>query len=67
MSLSSQNSAAWFEHSIRVQPQDTDYAGIVWHGTYLGWMEAGRIAAHCERLVIEFADLVQAWLRSTRY
>ncbi len=58
MSLSPQGSSAWFEHPIRVQPQDTDYAGVVWHGAYIGWMEAGRIAA-LRQVGIEFTDLVQ--------
>jgi acyl-CoA thioester hydrolase len=47
----------WFEYPIRVQPHHTDYAGIVWHGTYLAWMEEARV--ECLRSIgIEFADLV---------
>jgi acyl-CoA thioester hydrolase len=47
----------WFEYPIRVQPHHTDYAGIVWHGSYLAWMEEARV--ECLRSIgIEFADLV---------
>jgi acyl-CoA thioester hydrolase len=47
----------WFEYAIRVQPHHTDYAGVVWHGSYLTWMEEARI--ECLRSIgIELADLV---------
>ncbi len=47
----------WFEYPIRVQPHHTDYGGIVWHGSYIAWMEEARI--ECLRSIgIEFADLV---------
>ncbi|WP_071188282.1 thioesterase family protein [Trichormus sp. NMC-1] len=47
----------WFEYPVRVQPHHTDYGGIVWHGTYLTWMEEARV--ECLRSIgIEFADLV---------
>ncbi|AFZ27069.1 acyl-CoA thioester hydrolase, YbgC/YbaW family [Cylindrospermum stagnale PCC 7417] len=47
----------WFEYPIRVQPHHTDYAGIVWHGSYIAWMEEARV--ECLRSIgIEFADLV---------
>ncbi|WP_445637202.1 Thioesterase superfamily protein [Nostoc sp. DSM 114161] len=47
----------WFEYPVRVQPHHTDYAGIVWHGSYLTWMEEARV--ECLRSIgIEFADLV---------
>ena len=52
------SATAWFEHSIQVQPQDTDYAGVVWHGAYIRWMEAGRISA-LRQVGVEFTDLVQ--------
>lgn len=49
----------WFEYSVRAQPHHTDYAGIVWHGSYIVWMEEARV--ECLRSIgIEFADLV-AW------
>ena len=47
----------WFEYVVRAQPHHTDYAGIVWHGSYLAWMEEARV--ECLRSIgIEFADLV---------
>lgn len=47
----------WFEYAVRAQPHHTDYAGIVWHGSYIVWMEEARI--ECLRSVgIEFAELV---------
>nr|MDJ0707157.1 thioesterase family protein [Leptolyngbyaceae cyanobacterium MO_188.B28] len=37
----------------------TDYAGVVWHGTYIAWMEEARV--ECLRsLGVEFADWVNA-------
>ncbi len=48
---------SWFEYPVKVHPHHTDYAGIVWHGTYLTWMEEARV--ECLRSIgIEFADLV---------
>ena len=47
----------WFEYLVRAHPHHTDYAGIVWHGAYLMWMEEARV--ECLRSIgIEFADLV---------
>lgn len=48
----------WFEYPIRVQPHHTDYAGLVWHGSYIAWMEEARV--ECLRSIgINFADLVE--------
>jgi acyl-CoA thioester hydrolase len=47
----------WYEYPVRAQPHHTDYAGIVWHGAYLTWMESARVECLRE-LGIEFADLV---------
>ncbi|WP_008308716.1 acyl-CoA thioesterase [Leptolyngbya sp. PCC 6406] len=33
-----------FEYPVHVYPHHTDYAGIVWHGTYVAWMEEARVA-----------------------
>ncbi|MCX7596382.1 MAG: acyl-CoA thioesterase [Fischerella sp.] len=53
----SQTLEYWFEYPVRVQPHHTDYGGIVWHGTYLTWMEEARV--ECLRSIgIDFADLV---------
>lgn len=32
-----------FDYCVRVQPHHTDYAGVVWHGTYVAWMEEARV------------------------
>lgn len=32
----------WFSYRVRVQPHHTDYAGVVWHGSYIAWMEEAR-------------------------
>ena len=29
----------------RVLPQHTDHAGVVWHGTYVAWLEEARVEA----------------------
>ncbi|MBV9386151.1 MAG: acyl-CoA thioesterase [Chroococcidiopsidaceae cyanobacterium CP_BM_ER_R8_30] len=51
------SSERWFEYTVRAQPHHTDYAGNIWHGSYLTWMEEARI--ECLRSIgIEFADLV---------
>jgi acyl-CoA thioester hydrolase len=47
----------WFEYPVRAQPHHTDFAGIVWHGTYIAWMEEARV--ECLRSIgIDFAELV---------
>lgn len=50
-------SNAWFEYPVRVQPHHTDYGGVVWHGSYIAWLEEARV--ECLRSIgVEFADLV---------
>jgi acyl-CoA thioester hydrolase len=51
-------SANWFEYPIVVHPHHTDYGGIVWHGTYLTWMEEARVEC-LKSIGIDFADLVK--------
>ncbi len=47
----------WFEYAVRVQPHHTDYSGVVWHGSYITWMEEARV--ECLRSIgVNFADLV---------
>lgn len=41
----SRATAAGFDYWVRVQPADTDYSGVVWHGSYVAWMEAARVEA----------------------
>ena len=51
-------SSHWFEYPVRVQPHHTDYARVVWHGSYLEWMEDARIAMF-RSVGVEYADLVK--------
>jgi len=46
---STDNAIQWFTYPIRVQPHHTDYGGVVWHGTYITWMESARV--ECLRAV----------------
>jgi acyl-CoA thioester hydrolase len=49
----------WFDYGFRVQPHHTDYGGVVWHGTYIQWMETARV--ECLRAVdFAFEDCVAA-------
>ena len=49
----------WFIYPVHVYPHHTDYSGVVWHGTYLTWMEAARV--ECMRSVgMNFEELVLA-------
>jgi len=50
-------SGVWFEYPVRVQPHHTDYSGVVWHGSYIAWLEEARV--ECLRSIgVDFADLV---------
>ncbi|NEQ33163.1 MAG: acyl-CoA thioesterase [Leptolyngbya sp. SIO4C5] len=50
---------SWFQYPVRVQPHHTDYAGVVWHGTYITWLEAARV--ECLRQAgADFAEWVTA-------
>ncbi|MEM7555505.1 MAG: thioesterase family protein [Cyanobacteria bacterium P01_A01_bin.84] len=55
--LTSQEFKNWFEYPIRVHPHHTDYLGVVWHGSYLTWMEEARIEC-LHSIGVEYADLV---------
>ena len=48
---------SWFEYRVRSHPHHTDYAGVVWHGTYLEWMEEARVEC-LGAIGIDFADVV---------
>ncbi|NEP82046.1 MAG: acyl-CoA thioesterase [Okeania sp. SIO3B3] len=54
---STQKSDVWFEYIVRVHPHHTDYAGVVWHGTYISWMEEARVES-LRSIGIEYAELV---------
>lgn len=40
----------------RVLPQHTDHAGVMWHGSYLAWLEEARVEALSEA-GLAYADL----------
>ena len=47
----------WFDYPVRAFPHHTDYSGVVWHGTYLTWLEEARV--ECLRSMgVDFAELV---------
>ncbi len=49
----------WFNYRIRVYPHHTDYAGIVWHGSYITWMEEARVE-YLRSAGVSFDQLVAA-------
>jgi acyl-CoA thioester hydrolase len=48
----------WFEYPVTVHPHHTDYAGVVWHGGYLRWLEEARVE-YLHSLGIDYAQLVK--------
>lgn len=44
------------EFTHRVYYADTDAYGVVWHGTYLRWMEMGRVEL-CDKLGLDLVEL----------
>jgi acyl-CoA thioester hydrolase len=57
MGLPTSQSKSWFNYPVVVQPHHTDYAGVVWHGSYIAWMEEARISA-LRDVGLEYAALV---------
>lgn len=55
--LPATESDRWFEYIVRVHPHHTDYAGVVWHGTYVAWMEEARMES-LHAIGINYAELV---------
>ncbi|UBF24221.1 acyl-CoA thioesterase [Kovacikia minuta CCNUW1] len=47
----------WFEYLVKAHPHHTDYAGVVWHGTYIAWMEEARVEC-LKSIGVEYTDLV---------
>ena len=41
-----------------VLPQDSDHAGVMWHGTYFNWLEEGRVNA-LSKAGISYFDLTK--------
>lgn len=53
-----QNTAGiWFTYPAIAYPHNTDYAGVVRHGSYIAWMEEARVEC-LKSIGIEHADLV---------
>lgn len=44
------------ELKIKVYPGDTDCYGVVWHGAYIKWLEAGRVGLF-DQLGISYSEL----------
>ena len=55
--LSSRRLENWFEYPVKVQPHHTDYTGVVWHGSYIAWLEEARVEC-LHSIGIAFVDLV---------
>ncbi len=51
------NQREWFTYPVRVFPHHTDYYGVVWHGTYLTWMEEARVE-YLRSVGVPYEDLV---------
>ena len=51
------NSCKPWELNKKVLPQHTDHAGVVWHGTYLNWLEESRIDS-IGRAGIQYIELL---------
>ncbi len=56
-SIDSQTNPQWFDYPIRVHPHHTDHGGIVWHGSYVVWLEEARVEA-LRSIGIDYADWV---------
>ena len=52
------NSYNPWELKKKVLPQHTDHAGVVWHGTYLNWLEESRIDS-ISKAGIEYTELLK--------
>tara|TARA_Y100001933_G_scaffold7789_1_gene7108 strand:+ start:154 stop:579 length:426 start_codon:yes stop_codon:yes gene_type:complete len=51
------NSRKPWELKKKALPQHTDHAGVVWHGTYLNWLEESRIDS-LGKAGIQYIDLL---------
>tara|TARA_Y100000589_G_scaffold125263_1_gene119433 strand:- start:114 stop:539 length:426 start_codon:yes stop_codon:yes gene_type:complete len=52
------NSCKPWELKKRVLPQHTDHAGVMWHGTYLNWLEESRIDS-IDKAGIKYIELLK--------
>ena len=51
------NSTKLWKLRKKVLPQHTDHAGVMWHGTYLNWLEESRIDS-IGKAGIQYAELL---------
>ena len=51
------NSKKTWKLKKKVLPQHTDHAGVMWHGTYLNWLEESRIDS-IEKTGIKYTQLL---------
>ncbi|MGB3534191.1 MAG: thioesterase family protein [Microcoleaceae cyanobacterium] len=47
----------WLNYPVHVFPHQTDYAGVVWHGSYINWLEEARVE-WLRRAGLHYRDLV---------
>lgn len=52
-----ESTGIWFIYPVIAYPHNTDYGGVVWHGSYIAWMEEARVEC-LKSIGVEFADLV---------
>ena len=52
------NSCKPWELYKKVLPQHSDHAGVMWHGTYLNWLEESRIYSF-EKAGIQYIELLR--------
>ena len=45
-----------YKQKIKIYHSDTDCYNVVWHGSYVKWLEAGRVE-FCEKAGIRFTEL----------
>ena len=51
------NKTVWRINKI-VLPQDSDHAGVMWHGKYFNWLEEARVNA-LSKAGINYVDLIK--------
>ena len=49
----------WFNYPVTVYPHHTDYGDVVWHGSYITWMEEARVE-YFKSAKVSFDQLVSA-------
>ena len=52
------NGSKTWELRKKVLPQHTDHAGVMWHGTYINWLEESRIDSIC-KAGIKYIELLK--------